>query len=244
MSKTVYPGEIFPNTHDFDEGIRTLLPRYTEMLDSITRCVPADCSTLIDLGCGTGELSLRLLERCPQAQVLAIDYSPRMLEFAHQKITQAGYNNRWEPLCADFGELAHQTSGDVAIQGAQACVSSLAIHHLSDEMKQTLFNWVFSILEPGGCFWNTDPVVPETPHLKDVYQSVREEWAQKKGDAIAATRAKVGESVPQGHSGQDRLASLQTHLQMLTSAGFQDVAIPWKYFGFAVFGGYRGIMNK
>ncbi len=243
MSKTVYPGEIFPNTHDFDEGIRTLLPRYTEMLDSIVRCVPADCTTIVDLGCGTGELSLRLLSRCPQAQVIAIDYSPRMLEFAHQRITQAGYHHRWEPLEADFGELAGATRSDGPMQGAEACVSSLAIHHLRDEMKQTLFNWVFGLLKPGGCFWNGDPVIPETPHLRAVYQSVREEWAQEKGEAIAATRTKVGETVPHGHSEQDRLASLSTHLQMLTAAGFENVAIPWKYFGFAVFGGYRGILD-
>lgn len=161
MSKPVYPGEIFPNTQDFDEGIRTLLPRYTEMLDSIVRCVPADCATIIDLGCGTGELSLRLLKRCPQAQVLAIDYSPRMLEFAQQKIIQAGDNNRWEPICADFGDLASRHEGDVAIEGAQACVSSLAIHHLSDEMKQTLFNWVFRILEPGDVFGMLTPWFPK-----------------------------------------------------------------------------------
>lgn len=239
MTQTVYPGEIFPNTTDFDDGIRVLLPRYEEMLDTLTACIAPTCKTLVDLGCGTGELSLRLLQRCPEAQVLAVDYSPRMVEFARAKVTRAGYGDRWHAICADFGDLATQNQGDTAIQSSEACVSSLAVHHLSDEMKQTLFTWIANLLEPGGCFWNADPVLAETPQLQEIYQSVRQAWAATQGETIETVRAKVGQSLPQGYSGQDRLATLNAHLAMLRQAGFNPVAVPWKYFGFAVFGGYR-----
>ena len=36
---------------------------------------------------------------------------------------------------------------------------------------------------------------------------------------------------------QDQLATLDAHLQMLQTAGFTTVAVPWKYYGLAVFGG-------
>jgi len=33
---------------------------------------------------------------------------------------------------------------------------------------------------------------------------------------------------------------LTAQLQMLTTAGFELVAVPWKYYGLAVFGGVLG----
>lgn len=84
----LFPGEVFANTADFDTGIRQMLPRYDEMLDAITRCLPITTNRILELGCGTGELSLKVLSRCPSAEVVAVDYSPRMLQFAQQKSRQ------------------------------------------------------------------------------------------------------------------------------------------------------------
>jgi ubiquinone/menaquinone biosynthesis C-methylase UbiE len=52
-------------------GIRQLLPRYDEMLEVITRCLPSTSRRILELGCGTGELSLKILNRFPDAQVIA-----------------------------------------------------------------------------------------------------------------------------------------------------------------------------
>jgi trans-aconitate 2-methyltransferase len=81
-SREIYPGEVFANTADFDTSIRQLIPRYDEMLDAIAGCISPSAQRILDLGCGTGELSIRLLKRCPSARVVAVDYSPRMIEFA------------------------------------------------------------------------------------------------------------------------------------------------------------------
>jgi trans-aconitate 2-methyltransferase len=32
--------------------------------------------------------------------------------------------------------------------------------------------------------------------------------------------------------------TLEEHLQMLKAAGFESVAVPWKYYDWAVFGGF------
>lgn len=234
----LFPGEVFANTADFDTGIRQLLPRYDEMLEVITRCLPSTSRRILELGCGTGELSLKILQRCPNAQVIALDYSPRMLQFAQSKIAAAGYQNRWSGIEADFGDWANNPE-KFAIGGEfDACVSSLAIHHLQDEMKFKLFQQIALSLNPNGCFWNADPTLPETPVLVEVYKAAREEWAAAQGITLAEVRAKVGTSVTQGYSSQDQLATLNTHLQMLTQAGFATVAVPWKYYGMAVFGGW------
>lgn len=232
----LFPGEVFANTSDFDDGIRQLIPRYDEMLDAVTRCLPTTSDRILDLGCGTGELSLKLIKRCPKAQVVAVDYSPRMLEFAFQKIQACGYADRWTGIEADFGDWANNPNTVEIGTGFDACVSSLAIHHLMDEMKLKLFQRIHTSLNPNGWFWNADPTLPESPQLKELYQAVRNEWLQ---DTSAQVRDRIGSSSPQGHSNPDQLATLSALMQMLKEAKFKSVAVPWKYYGLAVFGGTR-----
>ncbi|AVH72406.1 class I SAM-dependent methyltransferase [Nostoc sp. 'Lobaria pulmonaria (5183) cyanobiont'] len=233
----LFPGEVFANTADFDTGIRQLLPRYDEMLEVITRCLTSTSRRILELGCGTGELSLKILNRFPDAQVIALDYSPRMLQFAQDKITAVGYQQRWTGIQADFGDWANNPEKLDIDSEFDACVSSLAIHHLQDEMKLKLFERIAASLPQDGCFWNADPTLPESPALAEVYKVAREEWAVEQGINLTEIRAKRGTGSTQGYSSQDQLASLETHLQMLSKAGFKTVAVPWKYYGLAVFGG-------
>ncbi|WP_392535605.1 methyltransferase domain-containing protein [Nostoc sp. C117] len=236
--QNVFPGEVFANTADFDIGIRQLLPRYDEFLEVITRCVPSTSRRILELGCGTGELTLKILKRCPNAQVIAVDYSPRMLQFAQDKITAAGYQQQWTGIQADFGDWTNNPEKFNIGSEFDGCVSSLAIHHLHDEMKLKLFEQIAASLTQDGCFWNADPTLPESPALVEVYKAAREEWAIQEGISLTEIGAKRGIISTEGYSSQDQLATLDDHLQMLTKAGFKTVAVPWKYYGLAVFGGW------
>ncbi|MEG4344061.1 methyltransferase domain-containing protein [Microcoleus sp. A003_D6] len=234
----IFPGEVFVNTADFDSGIRRLLPKYDEMLDVLTGCIASANHRILELGCGTGELTLKVLQRYPSAEIVAVDYSPRMLDFARAKIESAGYAARWSGRELDFGEWANNPNFSGLGDKFTACISSLAIHHLEDEMKLKLFKRIRESLTAGGCFWNADPVVAESAAMKDIYQAAREDWALNQGETLAQIRAKVGTSVSYGYSNPDRLATLSAQLEMLASSGFETVAVPWKYYGIAVFGGF------
>ncbi|WP_414529101.1 class I SAM-dependent methyltransferase [Nodularia chucula] len=231
----IFPGEVFADTADFDDGIRQLLPRYDEMLEVIIRCLPTTAGRILELGCGTGELTMKICQRCPDAEIVALDYSPRMLKFAGDKITDAGYQERWTGIQADFGEWAENPQNLDIGSEFDACVSSLAIHHLDDSMKLKLFQRIAGTLSLGGYFGNADPILAESPTLAAVYQTAREEWTTQQGNDLAQVRAKRGSSTQQGYSSQDQLATVDTQLQMLTKSGFQTVAVPWKYYNLAVF---------
>lgn len=237
-NKEIFPGEVFVNTADFDTGIRRLLPKYDEMLDVLTSCISSANHRILELGCGTGELSLKVLQRYPSAEIVAVDYSPRMLDFARAKIESAGYAARWTGIEMDFGEWANNPNFSGLGGKFDACISSLAIHHLEDEMKLKLFQRIRESLNPYGCFWNADPMLAESPAMRDIYQVAREEWAANQGETLAQIRANVGTSVAYGYSNPDRLATLSAHLEMLMKSGFKTVAVPWKYYGMAVFGGF------
>lgn len=233
-----YPGEVFALTAEFDSGMRLLIPRYEEMLDTVAACLPQTAAQILELGSGTGGLSLRILRRCTGAKLTAVDYSPRMLEFAQGKIAETGYGDQVRWVEADFGEWAVDGDAVPIGSGFDACVSSLAIHHLTDEMKLKLFQRIKQVLNPGGCFWNADPTPTQAVALQPLYQKVKEDWTQQQGSDRDEIRAKLGSSDRHGHSSHDHLASLSAHLEMLRKAGFQSIDVPWKYFELSLFGGY------
>jgi trans-aconitate 2-methyltransferase len=234
----IYPGEVFADARNFDVGIRQLLPHYDDMLDALTACVSPQAHRLLELGCGTGELSVKLLHHCPEAHLVAIDYSPRMIERVKAKLKEVQLSHRVTLIQGDFGAWTTGEMSDQVGTGFDACVSSLAIHHLTDEMKQQLFGRIQQSLKSGGCFWNADPILQESPQLQEAYQYLRQQWTEAQGTTLAAVRSQIGTSEPQGYSGQDRLASLDTHLNLLSQGGFQTVAVPWRFFGLAIFGGW------
>ncbi len=235
---TIYPGEVFADIDLFDTGIRKLLPYYDQMLDTLVACVPANARRLLELGCGTGELSLKLLTHCPNAHLVAVDYSPRMIHQATSKLKKAQLEERVTFIEADFGAWAKGEIQEEIGTNFEGCISSLAIHHLSDEIKQQLLLCIAQSLAPKGCFWNADPILQESSQLQDIYLNIREQWAIEQGTTLTDIRSQLGNSQPQGYSAQDRLASLETHLQWLKLAGFKTVAVPWRFLGLAIFGGW------
>ena len=235
----IFPGEVFAETKEFDTNIRQLLPYYDEMLGAIALCLPPETERILELGCGTGELTQKVLQHCPNAQLVAVDYSPRMIEFIQEKLDYQGQRDRVQTFQLDFGAWANDEAETNIGDNFDAVISSLAIHHLSDEMKGKLFQKIARSLNPNGRFWNADPLLPEFPELKDIYQQSRERWAQQQGLDLETVRSKLGKSETQGYSSQDQLATLDSHFHKLKDAGFSKTAVIWKYYNLAVFGGLR-----
>ncbi|MGK7941685.1 MAG: trans-aconitate 2-methyltransferase, partial [Crocosphaera sp.] len=180
-STKIYPGEVFAQTNVFDTGIRQLIPHYDLMLDTLVTCVPKDAHRVLELGCGTGELSLKLLQYCPDAKVVAVDYSPRMIEMAKSKLKDSEFRERITFIQADFGAWANGEFKEEIGGNFSACVSSLAIHHLTDQMKHNLLTCIGKNLGEGGCFWNADPILQESTQLQDIYLKLREQWTINQG---------------------------------------------------------------
>ncbi len=99
----------------------------------------AASSTVVDLGCGTGNLTLALLERLgSDGRVVAVDFSPHMLREAQRKVA----DERVTWLVADAAELpVEDASADYVI-----CFS--AWPHFP-EPKRVLAE-VLRVLRPGG----------------------------------------------------------------------------------------------
>src|SRR5512137_1219471 len=69
-----------------------VVPCYQEMLDLVAgaclRYLPKEAK-IIDLGCGTGNAALAVLQYMPSSRIYLIDGSERMVEVAAEKISRA-----------------------------------------------------------------------------------------------------------------------------------------------------------
>jgi putative AdoMet-dependent methyltransferase len=97
-------------------------------------------SVVLDLGCGTGNLSLRLKAF---KRLVCVDISEKMLAVAQQKLVG---RKGVEFVQADL--LGYFEREDVP--QFDAVVSTYAIHHLTEDEKAVLFRKIDGVLKPGG----------------------------------------------------------------------------------------------
>ena len=95
-------------------------------------------ATVVDLGCGPGNLTLELAERWPGAQVLGLDSSQAMIERAHSD-HQPGSGVRFE--VADLREWAPDGPVDVI-------VSNAVLQWVPDHLP--ILDRLATLLRPGG----------------------------------------------------------------------------------------------
>jgi 2-polyprenyl-3-methyl-5-hydroxy-6-metoxy-1,4-benzoquinol methylase len=94
---------------------------------------------VLDFGCGTGLLSLRLAESVKS--LTGLDNSAGMLEVFAEKAAQMGFSNV-ETLCLNLDE------GDHLEPGYDLIISAMALHHVKNTRK--VITELHQALNPGG----------------------------------------------------------------------------------------------
>jgi SAM-dependent methyltransferase len=95
----------------------------------------------VDLGCGSGQVTLPLARRC--ARVLAVDVSAEMIELLGQKAAAEGAVNL--QLMTRSLEALDLEPGSVDL-----VTTNYALHHLRDADKRELVERILTWLRPGG----------------------------------------------------------------------------------------------
>ena len=110
---------------------------------------------VLDLGCGTGTLTVMLKRSAPGAYITGLDGDAEVLAIARGKAERGGQDIQWDHGMA-FALPYPDHSFDVV-------VTSLVIHHLVSADKQRVFQEVRRILRPGGRFHIVDFGRPFSP---------------------------------------------------------------------------------
>ena len=130
--------------------------RHSSMYDPVATAIEVldklklyTTESLIDMGAGTGTLSIEAAKRC--VTVYAVDISKAMLDQAVKKAKKAAINNiRF--IQASFLTYEH------AKNSADAMVSRGALHHLPDFWKGIALQRFFDFLRPGGRLFLDDAI--------------------------------------------------------------------------------------
>ena len=126
-----------PSYDDYVLGIEG----YSETIERIIELAePEKSDTVLDLGTGTGALSLRLAPKV--RRVIARDISEQMLKVAREKAQKKNVKN----IDFDFGSFSEPNCGEKV----DIIVSNLAFHHLTDEEKRNAISVWYGLLKPGG----------------------------------------------------------------------------------------------
>jgi tRNA (cmo5U34)-methyltransferase len=182
---------------------------------------------LLDIGCGAGNFSLRLLQHLELAEITLIDLSRPMLDRACERIRVSA---KIEPrtIQGDIREI------ELAADGFDVVLAGAVMHHLrTDDEWQSVFQKVYDSAAPGGSFWLFDMAT-------SVSQPVDQLLWERYGDHLVDLKDEAYRDHVLGYiEAEDTPRPLMEQLDLLRDVGFRDVDVLHRNTIFAAFGGVK-----
>ena len=182
---------------------------------------------VLDIGCGAGNNTLKLLNQTSPFDCDLIDLSLPMLEKAHERISAVN-SGKIKTIQGDFREI------NLPDQGYDVIIAAAVLHHLRDDQDwEMAFNKLYRLTAPGGSVWITDLVSHESETIHSLM------WGRygKYLCSIGGTdyRTKVFEYIDK----EDSPRPITYQLNLLHKVGFEHTDILHKNSCFAAFGAIK-----
>lgn len=203
-------------------------PLSLELIARAAAAVRPNASALLDVGCGAGNYTLKLLQSLPLKRVTLVDLSRPMLDRAVERIAAADPSVEVTAIQSDIREIAlPEGAFDIAVAAA-------TLHHLrADEEWRHVFAAIFRALGDGGSFWISDLVTHQSAAVQKVM------WARY-GEYLAGLKNAAYRDHVFGYiDAEDTPRPLTWQLELLARTGFRDVEILHKNSCFAAFGAIK-----
>jgi tRNA (cmo5U34)-methyltransferase len=197
-----------------------------EIIAEAAKRLAPDAENLLDIGCGAGNYTLKLLSKIPNMNCTLIDLSRPMLKRAAERITPET-KGKISVIQADIrkAELPGNSFDIIA--------ASAVFHHLrdADEWK-SVFAKIYSALKPRGCLLVADLISQENSALTDYF------WEKYAAYLTEAGGAEYARKVLEYSEKEDTPRSMTFQLDIMKNAGFKSIDILHKNI---CFGAYCGI---
>jgi tRNA (cmo5U34)-methyltransferase len=202
-------------------------PLALELIAEAASAATPHATSLLDIGCGAGNYTLKLLGKLPDLEVTLIDLSRPMLDRATQRIGAVASR----PITTLQGDVRDLALGE---ERFDLVVTAAVLHHLRDESEwRDVFEKVYRALRPGGSFWIFDMVEHSLPVVQaGMWERYGHYLAGLKGDDY---RRQVFGYIDQ----EDTPRPLMFQLDLLRAVGFSEVEILHKNTCFAAFGAVK-----
>ncbi|MBT2384615.1 trans-aconitate 2-methyltransferase [Streptomyces sp. ISL-11] len=211
--------------------------RFRVMLDMVEACVGPE-ARILDLACGTGSISARLLERFPRASSTGVDLDPALLTIARG--TFAG-DSRVEFVTADLKDP--NWTRKLPHDSYDAVLTATALHWLHSGPLRTLYGQLAGLVREGGVLMNADGMPDEsTPRINAAERALRharmdrakaggaldwsEWWQLAAADPVLAGPTAERFAIYGEHADGDT-PSAAWHARTLREAGFAEARPVW-----------------
>jgi len=206
----------------YDSLIRRAVPRYDEMTARLLEYMPPSPRRILELGCGTGNLTLRLAERFPRATITTVDAAPQMTELTAGRAKGAGFADRLTTVTARFEDLAF------ADRSFDLITSCMSLHHVRN--KAPLYGSFARWLGPGGALRIADQFLGATDAIQRAHWDLWLRFCREPGHC---SEAEV-QSLLDHAAAHDHYEPLHAHFAALAEAGFPAPDCVWRTGMYAV----------
>lgn len=222
---------------DYDLYQSAVVPGYQEMLDLVAeacrRYLPQEAK-IIDLGCGTGNAALAVLQKIPSARFYLIDGSERMVKVAAEKISCAC------PVAILGCRVADLAGSDwdegLESDGYDAIISTLVLEHLPFDRYKVALAKCNRLLKPGGWLLAAEGYSEEGSDMQEWFFEEMEERRRAIDPELSDFVARLRDE-KETHYYCSKAEKEDWWMQ----AGFVQVNVLWQYLCIALMAGRKPV---
>ena len=198
-----------------------------ELITEAAKRIAPNAGQLLDIGCGAGNYSLKMLSKLPNLECTLVDLSTPMLDRAFERVSKKT-NKKVHLVQGDVREVSlKENHFDIILAGA-------VLHHLRDDQDwETTFKKIYGLLKPGGCFMISDLITQDSEILNEYTWERYGDYLEELGGKDY--RKKVLDYVDR----EDSPRSMNYQLDLMKNIGFSKVEILHKNMCFGAFGGIK-----
>ncbi|MCX2453926.1 methyltransferase domain-containing protein [Pedobacter sp. PLR] len=198
-----------------------------ELCTEAAKHVTPQAIELLDIGCGAGNYTLKMLGKIKDLNCTLNDLSLPMLKRAEERVN-AVTSGQVKTIQLDMREL------DLEDDKYDIVFAAATLHHLrGDEDWKQMFQKIYRALKPGGCFWISDLITHDSPHLNWLFTQRYADYLEELGGPEYCL--KVLDYIDH----EDTPRSINYQLNLMQEVGFKHVEVLHKNLCFAAFGGIK-----
>jgi tRNA (cmo5U34)-methyltransferase len=202
-------------------------PLILDLISSSAAATNPNATQLLDVGCGAGNYSLKLLEKLPNLNITLIDLSQPMLDRAIQRI-RPQTRGTVTPMQGDIRDL------DLPANHFDIILAAAVLHHLRGEEEwRNVFRKFHSALKPNGSLWVSDFISHKLPQVQQIM------WERYGHYLTNMKDEKYRDHVFAYTEQEDTPRDLLFQFDTLRFAGFQQIELLHKNNCFAAFGAIK-----